>query len=108
HRLQQQIDATGDATLLALHAELAGYPAPGDEDAPEPDAVVVPMRMRSEVGELSFLSTTTVFGTPVAVTLSELAIESFFPADAQTSELLRTTGFVRAMEDSPPPGREAP
>src|SRR5690606_15199844 len=63
HRLQQQIDATGDATLLALHAELAGYPAPGDEDAPEPDAVVVPMRMRSEVGELSFLSTTTVFGT---------------------------------------------
>ncbi|TYT25198.1 helix-turn-helix transcriptional regulator [Luteimonas viscosa] len=107
HRLQQQIDATGDAVLLALHAELASYPAPAHDDAPDPDAVVVPMRIRSEVGELSFLSTTTVFGTPVAVTLSELAIESFFPADAATANLLRTGGFLRAMETDPPPDRDA-
>ncbi|WP_202842750.1 helix-turn-helix domain-containing protein [Luteimonas saliphila] len=108
HRLRQQVDATGDATLSALHDELAAYPAPAYDEAPDPDAVVVPMRMRSEVGELSFLSTTTVFGTPVAVTLSELAIESFFPADAKTAKVLRTTGFLRAMATIPFLRRDAP
>ena len=89
HRLGQQVEATGDATLLALRDELAAYPAPAyDEDA-DPGAVVVPLRIRTALGELSFLSTTTVFGTPVEVTLSELAIESFFPADAATGERLR-------------------
>ena len=38
---------------------------------------------------LSFFSTTTVFGTPLDITLSELAIESFFPADAATAEIMR-------------------
>jgi transcriptional regulator with XRE-family HTH domain len=108
HRLRQQIEATGDARLAALHAELAGYPAPDHDDLPEPGAVVVPMRMRSEVGELSFLSTTTVFGTPVEVTLSELAIESFFPADEKTAKVLRTTGFLRRMATLPFLRRDAP
>jgi len=45
---------------------------------------------------LSFLSTTTVFGTPVDVTLSELALESFFPADAFTAEVMRRMGDARA------------
>jgi hypothetical protein len=101
HRLRQQVEATGDPTLAALRAELAEYPAPDWDEAPEAGAVVVPLRMRSEVGELSFLSTTTVFGTPVEVTLSELAIESFFPADAKTAKVLRTTGFLRAMATLP-------
>ncbi|TWT23171.1 helix-turn-helix transcriptional regulator [Luteimonas marina] len=97
HRLRRQIDATGDAKLEALHAELAAYPAPEHDEAAEANTVAVPLRMRSEAGELSFLSTTTVFGTPVEVTLSELAIESFFPADAGTAELLRSPGFLDAM-----------
>jgi transcriptional regulator with XRE-family HTH domain len=107
-RLQQQIAATGDPKLEALHAELATYPAPDHQETPHPNAVVVPMRMRSEVGELSFLSTTTVFGTPVEVTLSELAIESFFPADARTAKVLRTAGFVRRMTSLPLLRRDAP
>jgi hypothetical protein len=44
------------------------------------------------VGDLAFISTTTIFGTPVDVTVAELAIESFFPADATTAEALRRLG----------------
>ncbi len=51
--------------------------------------MVVPFRIRIAAGLLSFFSTTMVFGTPVDVTLSELAVESFFPADAETVELVR-------------------
>jgi hypothetical protein len=50
---------------------------------------VMPFQFRSSVGVLSFISTTTVFGTPVDVTLQELALETFFPADERTGEVLR-------------------
>ncbi len=89
HRLQHEAQASGDPVLEALHAELLGYPAPASGEAPEPGALVIPMRLRTDAGELSFLSTTTVFGTPLEVTLSELAIESFFPADEATAQALR-------------------
>lgn len=89
-RLRQQIAASADAGLLALHDELAGYPAPADRAAPaDYGGVFVPMRLRTAAGELSFFSTVTVFGTPVDVTLSELAIEAFFPADEATARALR-------------------
>ena len=88
HRLQQQIAASGDATLGALADELRGYPAARD-DAPAPNQhVVVPLVLDTPEGRLSFISTTTVFGTPVDVTLSELALETFFPADAATAARL--------------------
>jgi heme oxygenase len=51
--------------------------------------VLVPLQFVTEAATLSFLSTTTVFGTPLDITLSELALESFFPADANTAEALR-------------------
>ena len=53
------------------------------------DAIVVPLQLATPAGVLAFFGTTTIFGTPVDVTLSELAIESFFPADAATAEALR-------------------
>lgn len=92
-RLQQQITATGDATLAALRDELAAYPAPNvGHDAPaaggELAGVVVPFQLVTAEGVLSFISTTTIFGTPVDVTLQELAVESFFPADARTAAAL--------------------
>ncbi len=92
-RLRQQIAATGDRVLRALLEELSGYPVP--EDTPKAAAkhdyagIAVPMDLRTEAGLLSFISTTTVFGTPVDVTLSELAVESFFPANDETARLLR-------------------
>lgn len=88
HRLQQQIDASGDPVLAALHDELGGAPADGRR-APEPTALLATLRMRVGDRELAFLSTTTIFGSPVDVTLSEIAIESFFPADVATAEALR-------------------
>ena len=89
-RLRQQIDASGDAQLSALYDELTSY-GTGDEKRPlsREASIVVPLRLRSARGVLSFLSTTTVFGTPIDITLAELAIESFFPADAATAALLR-------------------
>lgn len=96
-RLQHEFDGSGDPVLAALLEELRGYPAPDHDKPPEPGALTVPMRMRSEVGELSFISTTTVFGTPLEVALSELAIESFFPADDRTARVLRTASFLQKM-----------
>uniref|UniRef100_UPI0038BD8C0A helix-turn-helix domain-containing protein n=1 Tax=Paraburkholderia bannensis TaxID=765414 RepID=UPI0038BD8C0A len=94
-RLQRQIEASADSTLVELHDELAAYPAPPDVEAapvePMRHHIAVPLRVRTAIGELSFYSTTTVFGTPVDITLSELAIEAFFPADTQTAEALRRT-----------------
>jgi hypothetical protein len=97
-RLRQQVDVTADGALTRLMDELAAYPAPGGARSPRATlnddyaGVVVPLRLRTDAGTLSLLSTTTIFGTPVDVTLSELAIESFFPADAATADLLRASG----------------
>ncbi|NKI92633.1 helix-turn-helix transcriptional regulator [Rhizobacter sp. SG703] len=92
-RLRTQVLASGDPVLAALLDELQGYP--GDDSPPggaDWSAVAVPLQIRSSLGVLSFISTTTVFGTPVDITLSELALETFFPADAETAQLLRRLG----------------
>jgi transcriptional regulator with XRE-family HTH domain len=92
-RLRQQIAATADATLIDLLRELSELPMPGGGKyrplTAVPAGVVVPFQLKTESGTLSFISVTTVFGTPVDVTLSELAIESFFPADPATADALR-------------------
>lgn len=92
-RLRQQIDATGDPGLAALRDELLAYPVPARADdlqlAGEHLGIVVPLRLSTPLGEMSFISTTTVFGSPVDVTLQELAVETLFAADAVTTELLR-------------------
>lgn len=93
-RLQHQIDLTSDSALEALEQELLSYPDEADDDHRKPfepsAAIALPMQMVRDGVTLSFISTITVFGTPLDVTLSELAVESFFPADAITSEYLRT------------------
>ena len=92
-RLRRQIEISADAVLIALLEELAAYPAPevkarsGEADGG--NLFVVPLRIATAAGVLSFISTTTVFGTPIDITLSELALETFFPADAHTSAALR-------------------
>ncbi len=91
-RLRRQIEATADEQLVDLRDELAAYPPPADASrelrADEP-SLVVPLKLASPAGVLSLFSTTTVFGTPLDVTLSELALETFFPADAFRDEALR-------------------
>lgn len=91
-RLRQQRDTSADPVLAELLRELADLPQPeAAAEPPEAGAdIVVPLRMATDRGILSLISTTTVFGTPVDVTLSELAIEAFFPADTATATLLRS------------------
>ena len=89
-RLRQQIEASGDPVLVALLSELRGYPArEGGVSNRDFAGVAVPFRLATDAGVLSFFSTTTVFGTPVDITLSELALECFFPADRATAEAMR-------------------
>ena len=97
-RLGQQIAASDDDALRALAAELAalggGDATPAHElaasgAAPSEPALVVPLVVETRLGTLSFIATTTVFGTPVDITLAELALESFFPADAATAAALQ-------------------
>ena len=91
-RLRRQVEVSADATLAELLKELTAYPAPAHTAEPAGSAVAyaVPFRLATDAGVLSFISTITVFGTPVDVTLSELALESFFPADPATAATLRT------------------
>ncbi len=91
-RLRHQIAVSADPVLAALLEELQSYPSPTDDkpyEAIAHNAVALPLQLRTAMGVLSFISTITVFGTPVDITLSELALETFFPADAFTAEALR-------------------
>jgi transcriptional regulator with XRE-family HTH domain len=90
-RLAREATASGDPALRALHEELAGYSAgePGAELDPAFADIAVPLRLRHGGRELAFLSTATTFGTAVDVTVAELSIESFFPADVETAEAMR-------------------
>jgi transcriptional regulator with XRE-family HTH domain len=90
-RLHRQCEATADAELIALHDELKAYPVPPRSGPPLriSDSVIVPFQLRFGNDVLSFISTTMVFGTPVDITLSELALEAFYPADDKTAQKLR-------------------
>jgi transcriptional regulator with XRE-family HTH domain len=94
-RVRRQADTTGDPAFVDLLEELRSFAPPeaGNTDTVKTtassDDIARPLRLRSERGLLSFIYTTTVFGTATDVTLSGLAIESFFPADADTAATLR-------------------
>jgi transcriptional regulator with XRE-family HTH domain len=90
-RLEREIALSGDAALVALRDELVAYPgAPYEEDPEVAGDIAVPLRITMPDGaQLSFFSTVATFGTAIDVTVAELSIESFFPADAQTAEYVR-------------------
>ena len=93
-RLAAQIDHTADPDLAALRTELQSYPTPPGALPYRPGApsnfsrIATPFRLATDAGELSLITTTTVFGTALDITMSELAIEAFFPADPATAERL--------------------
>jgi transcriptional regulator with XRE-family HTH domain len=92
-RLRRQVDASRDPELTALLEEVSAYPNVAALDGATPErlpSVVLPLRLRlDEDTLLSFFTTMTVFGAPLDVTLSELAVECFFPADAATDDAVR-------------------
>lgn len=91
-RLHRQCEATADPVLIALYDELKTYPIPARKTphlVGAENSLAVPFQMRMGDDVLSFISTTMVFGTPLDVTLSELALETFFPADDKTADKMR-------------------
>jgi len=95
-RLRRQVALTGDSVLADLLDELRDYPCDQPEpeiEMPGPGDIFVPLRLRADLPdgerELRFFSIVTTFGTPVDITVAELVIESFFPADAATAAFLR-------------------
>jgi transcriptional regulator with XRE-family HTH domain len=92
-RVRQQIDLTADPELVALLKELQSYPTPlappVRTNGSRLPAVTIPFQVRIGDRVLSFISTTMVFGTPIDITLSELAVESFFPSDPETAAAVR-------------------
>jgi transcriptional regulator with XRE-family HTH domain len=110
-RLRRQIDVGGDATLMDLLEELRDYPglrsAASADQEDESGMLAIPFRLATIDGVLSFFSTTMVFGAPVDITVSELAIEAFLPADVETAAVMRrvrqqaeTRHEVRVLVDS--------
>jgi transcriptional regulator with XRE-family HTH domain len=89
-RLHRQCEATADPELIKLYHELKTYPIPARSAPLAADTVAIPFRMRFADEIFSFISTTMIFGTPVDITLSELAVETFFPADDLTAERMRS------------------
>ena len=88
-RLHRQCESTADPELIKLYHELKAYPIPARSAPLSADNVAIPFKMRLDGDVLSFISTTMIFGTPVDITLSELALETFFPADDLTAKRMR-------------------
>jgi transcriptional regulator with XRE-family HTH domain len=93
-RLRRQLRLTRDPAIDALIKEPSGYQAPTARHSDgqfqnHQDEIAVPLRLRTQAGVLSFLSTITVFGTPVEITLSELSLEAFYPADEATAATMQ-------------------
>jgi len=91
-RLRREIELTADAELENLMEEAKRYYRPAAFPSTDHDAsgvVAVPLHIMTRLGKLSFLSTVTVFGTPIEVALSEIALEMLFPADQRTADLVR-------------------
>jgi transcriptional regulator with XRE-family HTH domain len=88
-RLHRQCEATADPELIRLYDDLKSYPIPARAMPLASDNVAIPFKLRHDGEVLSFFSTTMVFGTPLDITLSELALETFFPADERTAARLK-------------------
>ncbi|WP_320669400.1 helix-turn-helix domain-containing protein [Patulibacter defluvii] len=92
HRLRRAAAITADPRLQELHDELADYPGV-ERDPPHGHGVgeelVLPLRLRHEGHELELFSTMTTFGSAVDITLTELSVEAFYPADEATTAILR-------------------
>jgi transcriptional regulator with XRE-family HTH domain len=90
-RLRRHADASSDPVLADLLEEIRDYPSPGGgyPDQASVDTVAVPLRLATFDGVLSFFNTTTSFTAPLDVTVAELAIEAFLPADAATIASMR-------------------
>ncbi|MGW7055855.1 helix-turn-helix domain-containing protein [Streptomyces sp. NPDC054887] len=96
-QMERQIALDRSPALRAVYEEVSAYPVPDTEagDAPRPDDppypyFALPMRIEHDGRVLSFVSSISTFNTPMDVTVAELAIETFLPADPATVEYLQS------------------
>jgi hypothetical protein len=92
-RLRRQFRICRDLALDTLLKELSSYPFSSSEGLTSfsdflANEVAIPLRLKTPRGMLSLLSTVTVFGTPVEITLSEVTLEAFYPADQESARIL--------------------
>jgi hypothetical protein len=88
-QVRRRAKHTGDPRLVELHDELCSYPGGLDADLPPTNAVLPLQLEHPTIGDLSLLSIAAVLETAADVTVQELSVESFFPADSTTAERLR-------------------
>lgn len=88
-QMRRQIELTGDPQLERLLREALAYPASGAAAPEWTGGPAVPLEIQTRIGLLSFIGATTVFGSPVDVTLEEIALEVMHPADAFTEQAVR-------------------
>lgn len=106
-RLRREAQISADPDLGRLYEELVAYPgvreAPPHHELRSSD-IVLPLRIRDldGGGELAFFSTLSTFGTPMDITLAELSIEAFYPANAHTA--MRLLQGIDASETKIGPG----
>lgn len=100
-RLARLARATADPEVTGLLGEVRRYPVPRGTRSSAADDVLLPLRLRHPAGELRLHSTLTTFGAPHDVTLSELALESFFPADETTRRILQELCPPEPAADTP-------
>jgi hypothetical protein len=90
-RIRRQLGAAADPELTRLYEELL---TPGADEASHPveSEILIPMIIRLDGRELRLFSTITTFGTPLDITLDEVAIESYYPADAESAAYFTGSG----------------
>jgi len=100
-QLRRSIVLTADESLIALLEEVSNYrnvkqiePLFGITGRDEPP-LLVPFQLATPLGELKLFTTLTTFGTPLDITIDELAIELFFPADDRSDQMLRSIALGR-------------
>ena len=101
-RLHRQVRATRDPRLAELLCRVVRPTRAARPSGPELTDVAVPLRLRHDGKELAFFSMTAVVGAPLDVTVAEVAIESFYPADADTARR-RCSAHGKAEHDEPTP-----
>jgi transcriptional regulator with XRE-family HTH domain len=113
-QLRRQIALTGDPVLEELYRDAASYPGQRSEEAPDEasvDSPAIAFEVMTRLGRLSFLSATTVFGSPADVTLEEIALELLYPANPFTAQVARDHAGIspdnQSIDVMTPPGDAA-
>jgi transcriptional regulator with XRE-family HTH domain len=89
-RLARQAAQSGDPELHALHEELVSYGPEGDRPPPDPAEIALPIRIEHRGARLCFINAITTFGAAFDITLEDIAVETYLPADAETTRFFRT------------------